>query len=95
MSEGIEKKCINIEKKSINKIHSYSISIYIDGMGHSPPPLFFYIPTTATPPQSSIVTTTHESGVIVSQGVLIVPISTLTRISWFPHVRLNSRMTEK
>ena len=33
MSEGIEKKCINIEKKSINKTHSYSISIYIDGMG--------------------------------------------------------------
>ena len=26
MSEGIEKKCINIEKKSINKTHSYSIS---------------------------------------------------------------------
>ena len=35
MSEGIiEKKCINIEKKSINITHdSYSISIYIDGMG--------------------------------------------------------------
>ena len=34
MSEGIEKKCINIEKKSINILtHSYSIIIYIDGMG--------------------------------------------------------------
>ena len=36
-TEGIEKKCINIEKKSINKTHSYSISIYIDSMGHSLP----------------------------------------------------------
>ena len=37
MSEGIEKKCINIEKKSIDKTHSYSISIdIVDGMGQKP-----------------------------------------------------------
>ena len=94
MSEGIEKKCTNIEKKSINKAHSYSIAKYIyRWYGALAPPLYFYSTFLLEPPllpESCIVTTTHESGVIVSQGLLSAPLNSLVYAA-FRHHHLNRR----
>ena len=64
MSEGIEKKCINIEKKPINITHSYSISIYRWYGALAPPLIFIYSyysppsisqPVVAAPPHQSVI----------------------------------------